>query len=461
MDFFINPAYQHLLTSKKKYLVLKGGAGSGKTTFAIQKVFLRLMSEEKHRFLVIKKIKDSIRTGIFREFTDIITQYELDEYFKINQTDFTITYLPNKNEIIFKGLDSESKIRGIKGISSILVDEASDLEEEDMLQLIARLREPNDNYKQFIICLNPTDEEHFLKKMFFDIEDDPDVLTLSTTFHDNLALPEDFKIDIEKRYRGNERMYRIYILGEWGSTSTKGQMFNQFEYTKHVKPTAYNPDKTLHISIDFNTLPYCSLSVWQINKAVKDEVTTNELHCIDEITGDGTKETCINFLSKYSNHQSPVYYYGDPSGKKEDTRSERGYNDFKILQLVLDEFSLTSKLLSKQPPVHKRAEWINLIFESEYENFRIIIDPSCKKVIYDLLYAKVDESGDKFVQKKKDKETGRSYETTHHWVDGMAYFICSAFQTDFNNYLHGRKSSTPIPQYRFGSYTIPNNKRMW
>ena len=60
-------------------------------------------------------------------------------YCKINKTDMTIE-LPNGSVFIMRGLDDQEKIKSISGIDDIVIEEATELTQEDFEQLNLRLR---------------------------------------------------------------------------------------------------------------------------------------------------------------------------------------------------------------------------------------------------------------------------------------------------------------------------------
>ena len=112
----LNPIYRRLLYIKKRYLVIKGGSGSGKSHWACQKILYRTMTEEHHRFLIIRKVKDTLRKSVFQLFQDYIIKWDLAKEFKINKTDMSITFKSNGNTILFCGVDDPEKLRAWKGL---------------------------------------------------------------------------------------------------------------------------------------------------------------------------------------------------------------------------------------------------------------------------------------------------------------------------------------------------------
>ena len=56
-----NEIYYPLYKDTNRYLLLYGGAGSGKSVFAAQKTLVRLLTEKPHRFLVVRKVAKTLR----------------------------------------------------------------------------------------------------------------------------------------------------------------------------------------------------------------------------------------------------------------------------------------------------------------------------------------------------------------------------------------------------------------
>lgn len=204
------------LDIKDRYLILYGGAGSGKSYFATYKVLYRLLTEKKHKFLVIRKVAATLKDSVFDLFVSTIEAWGLSKLFKITKNPMEITCV-NGNKIIFKGLDDPEKIKSISGVTSVWVEEASELTREDFQQLNLRIRGKNlRNYVQYLITFNPISETHWLKKDFFDRKQ-PSTTIIKTTYLDNPFLDDSYINSLENLKNMDHQYYRIYALGEWGS----------------------------------------------------------------------------------------------------------------------------------------------------------------------------------------------------------------------------------------------------
>lgn len=85
---------------------------------------------------------------------------------------------------------------------------------------------PPGYFKQITVTFNPWSEKHWLKKRFFDSEDE-DILALTTTYECNEYLGEDDRKLFEKMKEKNPRRYRIEGKGEWGIA--EGLVYENFE----------------------------------------------------------------------------------------------------------------------------------------------------------------------------------------------------------------------------------------
>jgi PBSX family phage terminase large subunit len=228
----INRVYRPLLDNKDRYLVLYGGAGSGKSVFAVQKLILRMLQESGHRILVVRKVASTLRESVFALFASTISSWGLSKAFTVpkGSGDMTIS-CGNGSQIIFTGLDDPEKLKSIANITAIWVEEASELEQVDFEQLDLRLRGQSPYYKQIMISFNPISSMHWLKGFFFDRDMESRTIC-HTTYKDNKWIDEDYAKVLEGLKTTNPQGYKVYCLGEWGVY--EGQFFSMWDREKHV-----------------------------------------------------------------------------------------------------------------------------------------------------------------------------------------------------------------------------------
>jgi phage terminase large subunit len=224
---FLSDSFYPLLKVSLRYLVLCGGAGSGKTEFAARKLYVRAQKEGNHRFLCLRKVRTRVKESIVEVVIRMLN--EVGQPFEYNRSDRTITIYNRKGqktEFLFDGLDDPEKIKSIKGLTGIWLEEATEFTERDFLQLNLRLREPSPYYKQIILSFNPDEEKApWIKRMFFD-HTEPDAFVHVSTVEDN---PID---DVRKNYlkqldaleAQDPAWHSIYRLGKWAVA--RGKIYN-------------------------------------------------------------------------------------------------------------------------------------------------------------------------------------------------------------------------------------------
>lgn len=166
----LNPAafndwvWKRLTDYSHRQEVYYGGAGSGKSYGAAQKVLLKAMNRRR-KVLVVRKVGVTLRDSIFQLFLDLLVEAGILQSCVVNRTDMRIT-LPNGSMLLFKGLDDREKIKSITGITDIVIEEATELTEDDFTQLDLRLRPPDPD-PQIYLMFNPVSKANWVYAHFF------------------------------------------------------------------------------------------------------------------------------------------------------------------------------------------------------------------------------------------------------------------------------------------------------
>ena len=114
-----NSKYLPLLGCGTRYLVLYGGAGSGKSVFAVQRFLLRLLSEKGRNLLVVRAVSNTNRDSTFAAFKQVISSWGLYDLFRVNESDMRIRAV-NGSTVVFKGLDDSEKLKSITFENGVL-----------------------------------------------------------------------------------------------------------------------------------------------------------------------------------------------------------------------------------------------------------------------------------------------------------------------------------------------------
>lgn len=283
---------------------------------------------------------------------------------------------------------------------------------------------------------------------YFHKEVDNKLAVISSSYHNQANLPANY-IENQK-LNLHSALVDMLIYGNPFSQSG-GEFYKCFDRTKHVRDLtkvegfddggrAYNKNLALHISFDFNVNPYMTCTIWQIKG--------KKVYQVDEIClanpRNTTPDVCREFIRRYQSHQAGLFVYGDPSGRQEDTRSEKGSNDFTLIRKHLTQFRPSQRVPDAAPAVVMRSNWINTILEKGHEGIEILIHEKCTHSIADLNYLKQASDGTKFKEKAKNPDTLVSYEKYGHTSDSMDYFLTSAFAGDYSRYQSGGPGRAPV-----------------
>ena len=304
INFTMNNLFKdYILNSRAKVIINYGGRDSGKSFFTGgQYVPYRMITDKYFRGIAIRKSYSLLKDSCFQEVIDGVEFAGAFEIFKDKKAPLEILCKKNGNKLIFKGLDDGRKLKSLKGISFIWVEEAEELTEREFWDLLILLR-AGDN-PTLILTFNPIDEDHFsnalfvesvadrVLKRFYDgdkkvwiknivqeIEGQQEIiecLVLRSTYEDNAFIPATRKAIIESLQDTDPFLYDVYRKGLYGSR--KGKILNNTEVLDFDKEgIVFNNYDNKGYSQDFGfNHANCILAV-----AEKD----NNLYIFDELYG--------------------------------------------------------------------------------------------------------------------------------------------------------------------------------
>lgn len=222
-----NPCFKAVDQSTKRYIVMKGSAGSGKSVDTAQNYILRLMRDKGRNLVCIRKSDITNRDSTFAELTGAIYRMfgeRADQYWAVNMSPLKLTCKANGNQIIFRGMNDEKQREKLKSITfqkgkltDVWCEEATELTQSDLEIIDDRLRGelPPGQFYQIRMTFNPVNRNHWIKKVFFDIPDQ-NVLTHHSTYLMNRFIDDAYRARMERRRLVDPEGYMIYGLGEWG-----------------------------------------------------------------------------------------------------------------------------------------------------------------------------------------------------------------------------------------------------
>ena len=224
-----NPGFREVNQSQKRYIVMKGSAGSGKSVDRAQLYILRLMRDPGRNLVALRKSDVTNRDSTFAELTGAIYRMfgdKAEQYWTINKSPLKLTCKHNGNQIIFRGMNDDKQREKLKSITfqrgkltDVWMEEATEFTQADLEIIDDRLRGelPDGLFYQICMTFNPVSSSHWIKKVFFDISD-PNVLTHHSTYLGNRFIDDAYRARMERRRVVDPEGYRIYGLGEWGET---------------------------------------------------------------------------------------------------------------------------------------------------------------------------------------------------------------------------------------------------
>jgi len=225
MELKVSSSFFPLFARQERYLVLYGGRGSGKSEFAARKTLARCWTEGNHRFLIMRKVRRSLQGSVIEVFLTLLNSCEVR--YDYNKTDRSIKFYNSRglpNELLFEGIDDPEKIKSIKNITSIWLEETTEFSKSDFITIDLSLREETQSYKQIIMTFNPDEARGpWIKNMFFDgIADDftgPGSISDSYLHHSTLkdnpvdAVKDDYQNVLDRL--DDKTHISIFRLGRW------------------------------------------------------------------------------------------------------------------------------------------------------------------------------------------------------------------------------------------------------
>lgn len=238
-QFKILDAYAPIFYEDKTYWVISGGRGSGKSTNIAAYFLIKLMAPEYFRGVIGRYTQKALTNSIYRDITDLISQWGLDHYLEIKGDE--IRNKSNDNMILTHALklaegSMTAKGKGLARVTHLLLDEATELpSEEEYLKLIDSFRQKDAERKIFLL-FNPTSKSHWIFKRFYLPDGRPNPRWeknhgyLHTTYKDNSDNLDPTKIlEWEDLAAQDPDYYAHHIMGEWRDIG-EGQVFKSWSF---------------------------------------------------------------------------------------------------------------------------------------------------------------------------------------------------------------------------------------
>jgi phage terminase large subunit len=367
-----NDAFYPLLEDESRFLVLMGGAGSGKSYFLADKWIYRVLSESGHRVIISRKVSKTIRVSVYKLICDRILKHGLSEFFDIRDSDMTIRCPMTDSEFIALGVDDKEKVKSLADPTGMWIEEVTELSEREFRQMAMRVRgKANEGvkYKQITLSFNPIDEDHWIHREMFPLEIDQKLkdkiekrrkfrekygidyisadkrtwvdwsfkdvaskmvrkvrvgsvvvdrtYTLHRSTHeDNYFMEPEDRAELIDLMEKDENYYRVYALGEWGSVGNL--VFNPAWRILRAFPTEF--DEIVY-GIDFGYNHPSALVMVGIRD---DELYVKELLYVKKLTNSQLIEYILK--ERLIKNMDDVIYADSAEPARIDEFAEAGFN---------------------------------------------------------------------------------------------------------------------------------------
>lgn len=366
-----------------------GGGSSGKSHGVIQKVVLKALKDWKYprRILWLRKVQSTIKDSLFEDVKDCLINFGIWDMCLWNKTDNKVE-LPNGAVFLFKGLDNPEKIKSIKGISDIVMEEASEFTLNDYTQLTLRLRERKHVNKQIFLMFNPVSKLNWVYKYFFEHgEPMENVMIRQSSYRDNKFLDEMTRQNLELLANRNPAYYKIYALGEFAT-------LDKLVFPKYEK-RLINKDELRHLpsyfGLDFGYVNDPSAFIHS-----KIDVKNKKLYIIEEYVKKGMLNNEIANVIKQLGYSKEIITADSAEQKS-------------IAEISNHDITRIRSAMKGKDSIISGIQYLN--------QFDIVIDERCFKTIEEL---------DNYTW-KKDKNTGEYYnepvDTYNHCIDALRYSV--------------------------------------
>jgi hypothetical protein len=426
-------------TAAQHRITLYGGAiRGGKSYWLCLLLITYCFKYPNSRWLIVRESLPTMKRTILETFNQLMEK-GLHQYLKgFNQQTMTATF-NNRSQIIFmsESYDSDKELNRFRGleINGAGIDELNEMQEATFNKIIERSGSWNGAAGcpvKILATCNPTNgwvKERFYKP-WKEGELQKGFSYVPARITDNPYLSPEY---LESLQMLPKYQYEVFVNGNWDiQLKTGGEFYKCFELEKHVGECEYDPQLALHISWDENVNPYLPCGIFQI----KDKA----ICMIDEIAGAHPANTiravCNEIKRKYPAHASGMFIYGDATAQKQDVKLEKGNNFYRLILEYLKEYKPNLRILSVNPGVVMRGNFINTILETNYAGISLLISGRCQHTINDFVLTKEAADGTKHKETAVDEQKIK-YQKQGHFTDLTDYLICYAFRTEYERYQRG------------------------
>lgn len=427
---------------------------SGGKTVALLSLFTLLSKiYAGSRWVIVRKDIPTIKRNLYPSWEKVKPSNFIEkDASDSNQQTVTFT---NGSQLIFfaENFDTDKDLNRWKGLETngIGFEEINECQQQSLFKAFERAGSyviPNaTNQPKPIVCATCNPSFGWVRDLVYLPYKE---YTLKTSWHyiqsriyDNIPLLEaqpDYLPSLKANL--NRYEYEVFVEGNWDvQLKTGGEFLRKFELDKHVKYISYNPNTTVHISIDSNVYPYIAITIWQLEKINNcwNVRQIEEIPCEDPYnTSSQAGKKVASWLNNIK-YTGSVYLYGDKSTKNRNNIDDNKRSFFQIFleQIQQAKYKTVDKFLSHAPSVSSIGDFLNAILDGEIKEINIEIGEHCKKSISDYIETKTDKDGTMLKARTPHPTIkGVTMEKNGHLLDSFKDFIVQCFYEQYRTYLN-------------------------
>lgn len=280
------------------------------------------------------------------------------------------------------------------------------------------------------------------EKDYFKREFENKCVVIYSAYHNQQNLPPNYLKNQESNLATEEdvlKMVHGYPFGKSGSS-----YYPSFRKDFFVHRVPYRRGKPVHITLDFNVMPYMTLLCAHVEfitryispDGIKRDTPEYGDQPIEVLRISFYREYCLGspqnsvegvaeaFMADHDPTETEVFFYGDASGLSR-IPGLGSYTNFGQLKDLLFAYLNSNSQRVKMPNVAPltRRDLLQKIFAGKIPEVEVEFDESMEKTIDDFEYVKQGVNG-KVKEKEEDKETKKFYEKNGHTSDAAEYMVC-------------------------------------
>lgn len=237
------PAKLEPLKEPKRYKIIYGGRGSGKS-WSVARQLLVSGAERPLRILCAREIQNTIAESVHRVLSDQIAELGLSEFYEIKKTQIVGL---NGTEFVFEGIRGIdiAKIKSFEGVDICWVEEGQVVTKRSWDTLEPTIRKPN---SEIWVTFNPELDTDETWVRF--VENPPDdSLVIEMNWRDNPWFPEELKKLKDRWKLTDPEGYETVWEGKC-RPAVEGAIYRKelekLSSDKRVRPVPYDPLLKVH-----------------------------------------------------------------------------------------------------------------------------------------------------------------------------------------------------------------------